>query len=332
MTQDTDNLIELLDLKKSALLVIDMQNGFCHKDGNLGQSGVDTDRLSSVIPPLTNVIQRCNEVGMPVLWTVQEHFEKDCRRARKRLPSHTSKRKNITALAGTWDAAIVDELQDLITNPSYVIRKHRFGAFYETRLNVLLEMLGVESLFITGLTTNACVDTSFREAYLRDFDVVGIEDCISGVNPEWEEPTKKVWQQYLGITVDSGNFLQWVEHQQEPKTLGLAHLAIQVSDFDKSVHFYVDLLGFKSRPDTVPLADGRPLISTIQGLGITTGGPGDQKQVDHIAFEVANVVALNERLKTNNITFIKDLASGAYGLTIYVEDPDGNTVELFEVI
>lgn len=332
MSLNQNELIELLDLKKAALLVIDLQNGFCHKDGNLGQSGVDTDRLSSVIPPLKKVIERCNEVGMPVLWTVQEHFEKDQRRARKRLPSHTSKRKKITALAGTWDAEIVEELKDLITNPSYVIRKHRFGAFYETRLNVLLEMLGVETLFITGLTTNACVDTSFREAYLRDFDVVGIEDCISGVNPEWEEPAKKVWQHYLGITVDSDNFLQWVEKEQQPKTLGLAHLAIQVSDFDKSVHFYVDLLGFEPRKNTVPLADGRPLVSTIQGLGITTGGPGDQKQLDHMAFEVSNVEALAQKLKTHEVSFVKDVAPGAYGLTIYVKDPDGNIVELFETL
>lgn len=332
MSQNQSELIDLLDLKKSALLVIDLQNGFCHKDGNLGQSGVDTDRLSSVIPPLKKVIERCNEVGMPVLWTVQEHFEKDERRARKRLPSHTSKRKKITALAGTWDAEIVEELKDLITNPSYVIRKHRFGAFYETRLNVLLEMLGVETLFVTGLTTNACVDTSFREAYLRDFDVVGIEDCISGVNPEWEAPAKKVWQHYLGITVDSDNFLQWVEKEQQPKTLGLAHLALQVSDFDKSVHFYVDLLGFEPRKNTVPLADGRPLVSTIQGLGITTGGPGDQIQLDHMAFEVSKVEALAEKLKANDVTFVKDVAPGAYGLTIYVKDPDGNIVELFEVI
>ena len=332
MSQEQNELIELLDLKKSALLVIDLQNGFCHKDGNLGQSGVDTDRLSSVIPALKKVIERCNEVNMPVLWTLQEHFENDRRRARKRLPSHTSKRKKITALAGTWDAAIVDELQGLITNPSYVIRKHRFGAFYETRLNILLEMLGVESLFITGLTTNACVDTSFREAYLRDFDVIGIEDCISGVNAEWEEPAKKVWQQYLGITINSGNFLGWIDKQLQPKTMGLAHLAIQVHDFDKSVHFYRDLLGFQSRPKTVPLADGRPLFSSVQGLGITTGGPGDKQQMDHMAFEVSNVEALNARLKDNGVTFVKELGPGAYGLTIYVNDPDGNIVELFEVI
>ena len=101
-----------------------------------------------MVPPLKNVIERCNEVGMPVLWTVQEHFAKDSRRARKRLPSHTSKRKNITALAGTWDAAIIDELQNLITNPSYVIRKHRFGAFlideliFQFPAQIILKMLG----------------------------------------------------------------------------------------------------------------------------------------------------------------------------------------------
>ena len=64
-----------------------------------------------------------------------------------------------------------------------VVRKHRFGAFYETRLETLLGMLGVRTLFITGVTLNACVETTIREAYLRDYDVVAVTDCIAGVRP-----------------------------------------------------------------------------------------------------------------------------------------------------
>ena len=322
--------LDLLDAKKAALLVIDLQNAFCHKDGTLGQSGLDTDHLSSVIEPLKAVIQKCNAADLPVIWTVQEHLEVDYRRARKRLPSHTSKRKGVSALAGTWDARIVDELADLVTDPMLVIRKHRFGAFYETRLNVLLEMLGVEALFVTGLTTNACVETTIREAYLRDYDVIGINDCIAGVNPEWEENAKKVWHQYMGITVDSAEFHEWLEKQGEPRPIGLAHMLLQVSDLDKAEEFYLGKLGFEKKPDAVPLADGRPLTVTLQGLGLTTGGPGDSGQVDHIAFEVRGVAALAERLKTLDVTFVKGLGPGAYGLTIYVKDPDANTIELFE--
>jgi len=323
--------LDLLSMDKSALLVIDLQNAFCHKDGTLGRSGLDTDRLGAVIKPLRHVIKRCHDAGMPVLWTVQEHFEEDRRRGRKRLPSHTSKRKGVSALAGTWDAEIVDELKDLVGEPARVIRKHRFGAFYETRLEVVLEQLGVEALFIAGLTANACVETTIREAYLRDYDVVAIEDCISGVNPEWEESAKKVWRQYLGIICSSGDFNHWLERQQRPRPVYLHHLLLMVSDLERAMEFYLDTLGFTRRADAKPLPDGRPFIATMEGLGLTAGGPGDLKQVDHLAFEVRNVDALYRKLKKQGARFTRGAPGpGPYGKAVYVLDPDGNELELFE--
>ena len=323
--------LDLLDLKKSALVVIDLQNAFCHKEGTLGRSGLDTDHLSEVVKPLREMIKKCHEVGMPVLWTVQEHFEKDNRRGRKRLPSHTSKRKGVSALAGTWDAEIIDELKDLVNNPTYVIKKHRFGGFYETRMEMVLEQLGVEALFITGLTTNACVETTIREAYLRDFDVVAVEDGISGVNPEWEENAKKVWRHYLGITCSKDNFMEWISQQLLPRPIYVHHLLLMVSDLERSKDFYLNTLGFTQRKDAKPLPDGREFIATMEGLGLTAGGPGDQKQMDHLAFEVRNVEALYRKLKGMGIEFTRgELGPGPYGQAIYILDPDGNELELFE--
>src|SRR5579871_681436 len=138
--------LDLLDLRKTALVIVDMQNAFCHKDGTLGISGVDTGHLSSVVSPLRALVKRCQAAHMPVLWTLQEHFPVDHRRGRKRLPSHTSRRKRVAALVGTWDAAIIDELKELADNPTFIIRKHRFGAFHETRMDIVLQMLGVDAL------------------------------------------------------------------------------------------------------------------------------------------------------------------------------------------
>jgi ureidoacrylate peracid hydrolase len=323
--------LDLLDLRRSALIVVDLQNAFCHADGTLGRSGVDTVRLSAVLGPLKLLVERCRHAGMPVLWTVQEHFDIDWHRARKRLPAHTTKRKGISALAGTWDAAIVDDLAEFVDNPTFVIRKHRFGGFHETRLEMLLRILGVEALFITGLTTNACVETTIREAYLRDYDVVGVEDCIAGVNPAWESVAREVWEQYFAITCQSRDVLAWIDRQLEPRTVRIHHLLLKVRDLQVSQRFYIDLLGFTVRPDAKPLPDGRPFISTIQGLGITEGGSKEARpQLDHLAFEVQQVQALNARLKHAGVAFERELGPGPYGLSIYVTDPDGNTVELFE--
>jgi len=323
--------LENLDARTSALLVIDLQNAFIHDKGTLGISGVDTQRLSSIVPVLAELIPRCQAAGIPVIWTVQEHFAVDASRARKKLAGHTSRRKQVSALAGTWDEEIVDELKPLAAvNPSHVIRKHRFGAFYETRLEMMLKMLGTRTLFVAGTTTNACVETSIREAYLRDFDVVALEDCISGVNGEWEQTAQKVWKQYFCEISDSKQMARWIEAQSRPRTLGFGHMLLMVEDVPRSVRFYADQLGFSIRP-AKPLADGRPFTAFHQGIAVVGGRESSARQVDHMAFEVNDVRALRDKLKKSDIEFQQDLHDGPYGLTIYVTDPDGMRVELYEV-
>ena len=108
-----------------------------------------------------------------------------------------------------------------------------------------------------------------------------------------------------------------------------AHMLLKVSDIERSERFYVDLLGFKVRP-AKPLADGRPFVPFTQGIALTTGGPKDSPQIDHIAFKAKNVRAVAARLKAANVKFDRDLHDGIYGLTIYIFDPDGNMIELYE--
>lgn len=322
--------LDLLDIRKTALVVVDMQNAFCHKQGTLGISGVDTDHLSSVVAPLRVLVRRCQAVNMPVLWTLQEHFPIDHRRGRKRLPSHTSRRKRVSALVGTWDAELIDELKDLATNPTFIVRKHRYGAFHETRLHMVLEMLGVDALLVAGLTTNACVETTIREAYLRDYDVMGVTDCIAGVNLRWEATAQEVWHQYFAETCSSADVDAWIDKQLAPQAIAVHHLLLKTRDFERSKRFYLGLLGFAERPDAKPRADGRPFVSTRQGLGITPGGSGDQGQVEHFAFVVRNVEGLSRRLKEAGVVFDRELGEGPYGRAIYIRDPDGNVLELFE--
>jgi 4-oxalocrotonate tautomerase family enzyme len=114
-----------------------------------------------------------------------------------------------------------------------------------------------------------------------------------------------------------------------PRVLGFAHMLLQVADIDASRRFYADLLGFTERK-AKPLADGRPFVPFRQGIALTTGGPGKPAQIDHMAFRVSGVDALAARLKEGGVTFFEELHDGIYGRTIYVADPDGNKVELYE--
>jgi catechol 2,3-dioxygenase-like lactoylglutathione lyase family enzyme len=110
---------------------------------------------------------------------------------------------------------------------------------------------------------------------------------------------------------------------------GFAHMLLKVSDIARSERFYVDLLGFTVRA-AKPLPDGRPFLPFHQGIALTSGGPGEPTQIDHIAFTAFDVRTIAARLKQADVKFFRDLHDGIYGLTIYIADPDGNMIELYE--
>jgi ureidoacrylate peracid hydrolase len=115
----------------------------------------------------------------------------------------------------------------------------------------------------------------------------------------------------------------------DAKPTGFAHMLLKVSDLARSERFYVDLLGFTVRP-AKPLPDGRPFVPFHQGLALTCGGPREPTQIDHIAFTASDVRAISARLEKASVTFFRGLHDGIYGLTIYIADPDGNMIELYE--
>ncbi|WP_190814344.1 isochorismatase family protein [Saccharopolyspora pogona] len=323
--------LDLIPPERAALLVIDMQNAFCHEEGTLGLSGVPMAPARATIAPVRGLIEAFQGAGLPVVWTQQVHLDNDASRARKVLPSHTQKRVRVSALNGTWDAAIVDELADLVTDPTMVVTKHRYGAFYETRLDALLGMLGARVLFVVGLTANACVETTLREAYLRDYDAVAVTDAIGSVRPEWTDTAQAVWQQYLAQLVTAEEVHGWLDRARRPAAIGVHHLLLETKDLDASVAFYTDILGFtvRKRED---FRDGRKLVVTHQGLGLTEGGSGATGVLQHLCFSARDVNGIADQARTGGHTIVRGPGPGPYGHTVYVADPDGNEIELVELL
>jgi len=154
------------------------------------------------VPRIRQLVELCRARGIRDIWTRQLHYPQDAARAAHRIQHHTLKRKRIAFQAGTWDAEIVDELKPLLTPETHVIDKHKWSAFYGTRLEVLLRILGTKLVLVAGGTTNACVESTVRDAFMRDYDVVVVRDCVAGVNQEWHEMALQVWELYVGEVVD----------------------------------------------------------------------------------------------------------------------------------
>jgi ureidoacrylate peracid hydrolase len=110
---------------------------------------------------------------------------------------------------------------------------------------------------------------------------------------------------------------------------GIHHLLLQTTDLERAEAFYLGFLGFTVRKRE-EYVDGRPLTVTNEGLGLTKGARGEPGAVvEHIAFRTSDIRGLAERARAKGIEVIRGPGPGAYGLAVYLADPDGNKIELF---
>jgi ureidoacrylate peracid hydrolase len=156
-----------------------------------------------------------------------------------------------------------------------------------------------------------------------------VSDCIGDRDANWQETSARLSAQNLCVLHNAGEVIDWLQAQTAPRILDFAHMLLEVSDIELSRRFYTDLLGFTPRK-AAPLADGRPFVPFRQGLALTSGGAKNARQIDHMAFRVTDVRTIAKRLAGANVRFFNELHDGIYGLTIYVADPDGTKVELFQ--
>jgi 4-oxalocrotonate tautomerase family enzyme len=160
----------------------------------------------------------------------------------------------------------------------------------------------------------------------------------AGCNPDHlhvviHETAKENWGRAGVLSADETSALNAQatpsDEAGDSTVLGFGHMLLMVADLQRSVSFYVDQLGFTVRP-AKPLADGRTFVAFTQGIALVAGLEAGNQQVDHMAFEVEHIRPLRDRLQEAGVIFFNDLHDGPYGLTIYVADPDGNKVELYE--
>src|SRR6266571_884365 len=102
-----------IPVESTALVVVDMQNGFCHPEGAVG-ARLDISDHRAIVPRVAALVRAAHEKGIPVFWTLQEHLQGDAALKRHRLATHLAKLEYVPCLRGTWDAEILDELQQLV--------------------------------------------------------------------------------------------------------------------------------------------------------------------------------------------------------------------------
>ncbi|SEQ36264.1 cysteine hydrolase family protein [Microlunatus flavus] len=176
---------------RTALLIIDMQRDFLLPGGFGETLGNDVGRLAAVVPPLQRVLAAARETGLPVIHTREGHRPDlsdlppaKHRRGKPSLRIGDPGPYGRILVRGEYGHDIVDELAPL--PGEVVLDKPGKGAFYGTDLEEVLRAQGVESLVVTGVTTEVCVHTTVREANDRGYEALVLSDCVGSYFPEFQ--------------------------------------------------------------------------------------------------------------------------------------------------
>ncbi|MFB5744475.1 cysteine hydrolase family protein [Cedecea sp. S5-13] len=207
-----------LDLEHSALIVIDMQNDFCHPGGWLAHIGVDVTPARAPIDPLRRLLPSARAADVPVIWlnwgnrpdrlnlspALLHVYNPDGTQTGLGDPLPESGAPVLQA--GSWAADIVEELAPV---PSDIrIDKYRMSGFQDTVLDSVLRNLGVTTLLFAGVNVDQCVLCTLQDANFHGYDCLLLEDCSATTSPEYcVDATLYNVQQCFGFVVNSGELL-----------------------------------------------------------------------------------------------------------------------------
>lgn len=166
--------------RHTALIIIDMQKDFCTPGFGAYQAGRDLTMARSVIPNLARLLTGARAAGATVVHagfsTLPDHMsDSGPWLAQRRRSTFSSEKLCIT---GSEGAAFVDELAPHAGE--LVVAKHRYSAFTGTDLDLLLRARRIRTVIVTGVSTNVCVETTFRSGFELDYYVcVPPDGCAS---------------------------------------------------------------------------------------------------------------------------------------------------------
>jgi gluconolactonase len=176
--------VESIDSKASALVIQDLQNDVIIDGGAFADSGAPAHATSqNVVENVRGLAAACRAAGVPVIhiWYIVEDGSPGLK---QNAPLFEGVKGANALVRGTWGAAPADGLEP--QPGDHVIEKMRMNGFYETRLDILLRGLGVESLIIAGAWTNMSIEHTARHAADAGYRAIVPSDGTSTVNDEWQ--------------------------------------------------------------------------------------------------------------------------------------------------
>ena len=195
ITLATETKMLRLDLAKAALVLVDMQNDFCHPDGWLAHIGVDVTPAREPILPLKTLLPQLRTANVPIIWLNWGNRPDLLNIGAGLRHVYNSSGDGVglgdplpkngapVLIKGSWAAAVVDELA--IEPGDIQVDKYRMSGFWDTPLDSILRNLGRTTLFFSGVNADQCVMATLQDANFLGYDCILVRDCTATTSPEY---------------------------------------------------------------------------------------------------------------------------------------------------
>ncbi len=163
-----------IDPSRTGLLIVDLQNDFLHADGAYGRAGRTADEIAALPARVKPVADALRAAGG---WIVSTQFTLvPGKGGEPFIAEHLKQLRPFLTKGdfepGAWGHQLVDDLQPA----DITVEKVAYSAFYMTRMEWVLRRAGIETLMIAGIVTNGGVASTVRDAHVRDFHTLVLED------------------------------------------------------------------------------------------------------------------------------------------------------------
>ena len=194
-----------IDPKETAFIITDMQKGFVDEGFCFY-----TPDANAQIPVIADFKKFCKEKGIPVFLSafVQDpEYHNDYYWFRNKERGLLNEDGTCKLRRGTPDGEITAALAP--TGDDTYFTKYTYSCFAHTELETMLKKKKIRTLIVSGTCTNWCIDSTIRDAYHKDYNVVALTDCIStfphaGADAEtWNKMSFDFWGEAFAWVMSS---------------------------------------------------------------------------------------------------------------------------------
>jgi ureidoacrylate peracid hydrolase len=181
--------------KQTAIVIVDMQNDFCHENGAHAKAGVVYyPAVSGITQNNKGLLAAARQAGALPVFVKTTHNKTTDSEAWLHRKDAVGGPSSYTCAAGSWGA----ELYELQPDPQdIVVTKHRHSAFFGTNFDLILRSHKVTSLVLTGVATNVCEECTLRDGLQLDYHVALVSDASAAASKEeWEATLEGVAKNY----------------------------------------------------------------------------------------------------------------------------------------